>query len=132
MTFVLNKYLHLILFAIKFFVFSSKTNILFNLVFAIYFKPSLINLEAKFTTSPNIEYSLLLPTVPQTPVKQVPVVNPIEHCIPNLLNSCKIVMHELTASRASFLEERGGNPHATSMTLPLSSIKNLFKAPLVL
>ena len=113
-------------------VLSSITTILFNLLFSIYFNPALIYLEAKLTTSPNILYSLLLPTVPQTPVKHVPVVNPIAHWNPNLLNSCKIVIQELTASKGSFLDDMGGNPHATNITLPLSSIKNLFKAPLVL
>ena len=41
-------------------------------------------------------------------------------------------MQEQTASNGSFLDDIGGKPHATNITLPLSSIKNLFKAPLVL
>ena len=47
-------------------------------------------------------------------------------------NNRKIVMQEQTASNGSFLDDIGGKPHATNITLPLSSIKNLFKAPLVL
>ena len=113
------------------FVFSSITNIESRLFFFIYSNPLLIYLEDKLTISPNREYSLLPPTVPQTPVKHVPVATPIPHLSPSFFNSARIVIQLQTQLSGSSRDEYGGIPHTMSITLPLSSIRNLLRAPLV-
>ena len=131
-----------ILFCIKFFVFSHKNIVFFplcsensgfSLCVSYIIIAVCIYLADKFTISPRREYSLLPPEEPHTPVKQLPVVIPIKaFTLYFSFNSFTIKFALYTALTGSSEVLKGGNPQQHSITEPLSSIKNLFKLPLVL